>query len=57
VQAWKVEQQADSAVQVKTPAGGWDGSATPAPAPAAPPAAAKRKATAVAPKLDLVTPR
>jgi localization factor PodJL len=53
VQAWKAEPQAESAVQVKTPPGGWDGAATPAPAPAP----AKRKATASGPKLDLATPR
>jgi localization factor PodJL len=59
VQAWKAEQQPESAVDVKTPHGGWDGAAAAAPAPASAPAPApaKRKPAVAAPKLNLATPR
>ena len=53
VQGWAPEPQPDAAVQVKTPAGGWD-SAGAAPHRSAP---AKRKPSAAGPKLDLSTPR
>jgi localization factor PodJL len=51
VQAWKVAPQPEAAVQVKMPPGGWDVSPLSGTAPA------KRKATAIGPKLDLATPR
>ena len=48
-QGWAPEPQPDAAVQVKTPAGGWDSAGAAAPA--------KRKPSAAGPKLDLTTPR
>jgi localization factor PodJL len=52
-QGWRAEPQPDAAVQVKTPAGGWDGTAA-----VATPAAPKRKPPAApGPALDLTTPR
>jgi localization factor PodJL len=58
-QTWKPEPQPESAIQVKTPPGGW-GEPTAAAAPPPPPA--KRKPPAAAApkldiKLDLATPR
>src|SRR5262249_21064652 len=53
VQAWTPEPQPETAVQVKIPPGGWDTHVSPV--SALPPA--KRKPTALGPKLDLATPR
>jgi localization factor PodJL len=56
VQGWKAEPQPDTAVQVKTPPGGWDSAGAATPVAASAPA--KRKPPpAAAPKLDLTTPR
>jgi localization factor PodJL len=56
VQGWTAEPQPDAAVQVKTPAGGWDSAGAVTPVAASTPA--KRKPpVAAGPKLDLTTPR
>jgi localization factor PodJL len=54
VETFTVEPQPESATQVKSPPGGWDGSASAVPIVTA---AGKRKPPAVGPRLDLTTPR
>jgi localization factor PodJL len=53
VQAWKAVPQPEAVVQVKMPPGGWEPSVSPLSATTP----AKRKPTAIGPKLDLATPR